>query len=192
MCGSDNMCSYRIVPLTRTWTKPNNNYSIVDEVIDLLNQVFVDCHRFFLKALCFFQVLHLIHERQNICEQIHLPAQSGSNSILENMRRGYSVESYVELVQHIREILPSKPMDALLNISEILMKCCFAVSLLFYKSLFFYNHNNLLLFQFCQILSEDVVVYFQLRCDLRTTTGPTNLRYYRTDTYIIQAAVKFR
>ncbi|KAG7243007.1 hypothetical protein INR49_016773 [Caranx melampygus] len=34
------------------------------------------------------EVLHLIAERRNICNQIHLPAQSGSSQVLKAMRRG--------------------------------------------------------------------------------------------------------
>ncbi|XP_073325045.1 mitochondrial tRNA methylthiotransferase CDK5RAP1-like isoform X2 [Pagrus major] len=34
------------------------------------------------------EVLHLIAERGNICQQIHLPAQSGSSKVLKAMRRG--------------------------------------------------------------------------------------------------------
>jgi tRNA A37 methylthiotransferase MiaB len=43
-------------------------------------------------------LLHLIAERPNVCKQIHVPAQSGSTSVLERMRRGYSRESYLKLV----------------------------------------------------------------------------------------------
>ena len=39
-------------------------------------------------CLCCAQLLYLIRERPNICSQIHLPAQSGSSSMLERMRRG--------------------------------------------------------------------------------------------------------
>lgn len=35
-----------------------------------------------------------------------MPAQSGSSAVLASMRRGYSVEAYLELVQHVREVLP--------------------------------------------------------------------------------------
>ena len=35
-----------------------------------------------------------------------MPAQSGSNSVLERMRRGYTREAYLKLVQRIREIIP--------------------------------------------------------------------------------------
>lgn len=52
-------------------------------------------------------LLYLMKERPNICKQIHLPAQSGSSSVLESMRRGYSREAYLELVEHIRSILPN-------------------------------------------------------------------------------------
>ncbi|XP_061641288.1 CDK5 regulatory subunit-associated protein 1 isoform X2 [Phyllopteryx taeniolatus] len=51
------------------------------------------------------EVLHLIAERENICKQIHLPAQSGSSQVLKAMRRGYTRETYLELVQNIRNII---------------------------------------------------------------------------------------
>lgn len=53
------------------------------------------------------EVLHLISERPNICKQIHLPAQSGNSLVLDRMRRGYTRESYLELVEHIRNLIPS-------------------------------------------------------------------------------------
>lgn len=52
------------------------------------------------------EVLYLIKEKSNICNQLHLPAQSGSTKILENMRRGYSRESYLALVDHVKSIIP--------------------------------------------------------------------------------------
>ncbi|XP_048204974.1 mitochondrial tRNA methylthiotransferase CDK5RAP1 [Perognathus longimembris pacificus] len=58
------------------------------------------------------EVLQLICERDNICKQIHLPAQSGSSRVLAAMRRGYSREAYVELVHHIREIIPGVSLSS--------------------------------------------------------------------------------
>lgn len=52
------------------------------------------------------EVLHLIQERSNICSSLHIPAQSGNSDVLERMRRGYTRESYLELISHIRSILP--------------------------------------------------------------------------------------
>lgn len=51
-------------------------------------------------------LLHLIAERPNICNSIHLPIQSGSNSVLERMRRGYTREAYFDLVEQMRKIIP--------------------------------------------------------------------------------------
>jgi tRNA-2-methylthio-N6-dimethylallyladenosine synthase len=42
----------------------------------------------------------------NICRHLHLPVQSGSTRVLEAMRRRYTRESYLELVDQIRESLP--------------------------------------------------------------------------------------
>jgi tRNA-2-methylthio-N6-dimethylallyladenosine synthase len=38
-----------------------------------------------------------------ICNQIHLPVQSGSTRILREMRRGYTRESYLQLIEKIRK-----------------------------------------------------------------------------------------
>jgi tRNA-2-methylthio-N6-dimethylallyladenosine synthase len=42
-----------------------------------------------------------------VCEHINLPVQSGDDSILEVMRRGYSVDHYRRLIESIRHAAPS-------------------------------------------------------------------------------------
>ncbi|WP_234573151.1 tRNA (N6-isopentenyl adenosine(37)-C2)-methylthiotransferase MiaB [Rhodohalobacter sp. 614A] len=51
-------------------------------------------------------LLHLIAERPNLCNYIHIPAQSGSSTTLERMRRPYTREQYLDLVERMREIIP--------------------------------------------------------------------------------------
>jgi tRNA-2-methylthio-N6-dimethylallyladenosine synthase len=51
-------------------------------------------------------LLHLIAERPNLCNYIHIPAQSGSTSMLERMRRPYTREQYFDLVEKMRDIIP--------------------------------------------------------------------------------------
>lgn len=51
-------------------------------------------------------LLFLMRERPNVCNMIHLPAQSGSTRVLERMRRGYSREAYLACVERIRMIIP--------------------------------------------------------------------------------------
>lgn len=57
-------------------------------------------------------VLHLIAEHANICSQIHLPAQSGSNRILESMNRKYTRESYLALADKIRGTIPGVSLSS--------------------------------------------------------------------------------
>ncbi|KAI1288875.1 CDK5 regulatory subunit associated protein 1 [Mortierella claussenii] len=57
-------------------------------------------------------LLHLMASRPNICSQIHMPAQSGSNAVLSSMRRGYSREAYLELVDTIRSIVPGVALSS--------------------------------------------------------------------------------
>lgn len=52
------------------------------------------------------KVLHTMAAHENICRHIHLPVQSGSNVMLEKMRRKYTREWYLERVARIREIMP--------------------------------------------------------------------------------------
>ena len=48
----------------------------------------------------------IVRNDDNICKYIHLPVQSGSNRILEKMRRRYTREWYLNRVGKIKEILP--------------------------------------------------------------------------------------
>lgn len=52
------------------------------------------------------EVIYTMSEYDNICKHIHLPVQSGSNVMLEKMRRRYTREWYLARVAKIREVLP--------------------------------------------------------------------------------------
>jgi len=43
---------------------------------------------------------------EKLCKHIHLPVQSGSNSILKRMNRKYAIESYLEKIDRLRRIYP--------------------------------------------------------------------------------------
>ena len=51
-------------------------------------------------------VFELIAERSNLCPHLHLPLQSGSDRILDSMKRGHTRAEFVELVTIIRRHLP--------------------------------------------------------------------------------------
>lgn len=51
-------------------------------------------------------LLHLIAVRPNLCNYIHIPAQAGSDSMLERMRRPYTREQYLALIDKMKSIIP--------------------------------------------------------------------------------------
>lgn len=52
------------------------------------------------------ELIETMARHDNICNHIHLPVQSGSDRLLEKMRRRYTAEWYLERVAMIREVLP--------------------------------------------------------------------------------------
>jgi tRNA-2-methylthio-N6-dimethylallyladenosine synthase len=52
------------------------------------------------------EVLHVIAKYHNVCNYIHLPVQSGSTRILQEMNRQHTREEYMELVDKIYKIIP--------------------------------------------------------------------------------------
>lgn len=51
-------------------------------------------------------VVKAIRNNDKICNNIHLPIQAGSNSVLKNMNRRYTREHYLGLIDMIRRYLP--------------------------------------------------------------------------------------
>lgn len=51
-------------------------------------------------------LLAVMASHANICNHIHLPVQSGSNSVLKAMNRKYTREVYLERIAAIRKVIP--------------------------------------------------------------------------------------
>ena len=52
------------------------------------------------------EVIKLISEHQNFCNNIHLPVQSGSDAVLKRMNRKYTRGRYLDLIDTIRKYMP--------------------------------------------------------------------------------------
>lgn len=52
------------------------------------------------------ETLQVIADEPNVCPHIHLPVQSGSNSVLKAMNRKYTREWYLDRISAIRRIIP--------------------------------------------------------------------------------------
>jgi MiaB/RimO family radical SAM methylthiotransferase len=52
------------------------------------------------------ELLSLMAERPNVCNSLHMPAQSGSSTMLERMKRGYTREAYLQLMDDVHSAIP--------------------------------------------------------------------------------------
>ena len=52
------------------------------------------------------ELIEVMAKSKKICKHIHLPLQSGSSRILQQMNRRYNKEQYLELVSKIRKAIP--------------------------------------------------------------------------------------
>src|SRR6185436_11186610 len=53
------------------------------------------------------RLIEAVRDLPRVCKHLHLPVQSGSSRVLKAMRRRYTRESYLELVNEIREAIPT-------------------------------------------------------------------------------------
>jgi tRNA-2-methylthio-N6-dimethylallyladenosine synthase len=57
------------------------------------------------------RVISAMAEVPAVCESLHLPVQSGSTAILQKMRRNYSREHYLGLVEKMRRMMPGMTLS---------------------------------------------------------------------------------
>ncbi|MEM1041873.1 MAG: tRNA (N6-isopentenyl adenosine(37)-C2)-methylthiotransferase MiaB [Bacteroidota bacterium] len=55
---------------------------------------------------CSDALLHVHRERPTVCDFIHLPVQHGNTDVLQRMRRTYTREQYLDLIERARSIVP--------------------------------------------------------------------------------------
>ena len=51
-------------------------------------------------------VIDAVANLDKVCECFHMPFQSGDDEVLQNMRRGYTFESYMKIIDNIRKRAP--------------------------------------------------------------------------------------
>ena len=57
-------------------------------------------------------VLYVMAKYDNICDNVHLPVQSGNTELLEKMNRNYSREWYLDRIAAIKRILPNASISS--------------------------------------------------------------------------------
>ena len=59
-----------------------------------------------------FELLQAVRDLPKCSPYLHVPAQSGSNKVLDLMKRGYTVEEYREMMQRIRQTIPDAAVSS--------------------------------------------------------------------------------
>lgn len=57
-------------------------------------------------------LLDVIASKANVCNHVHIPAQSGNTDMLFRMRRNHTRESYLELIDRIRAKIPGVSLSS--------------------------------------------------------------------------------
>ena len=76
--------------------------SIVNKIDDLERIRFVTSHPKDFSL----EMINAMAENEKVCRYLHLPLQSGSNSILKAMNRRYTYEDYKAKIEQARKIMP--------------------------------------------------------------------------------------
>jgi tRNA-2-methylthio-N6-dimethylallyladenosine synthase len=58
------------------------------------------------------ELIEVFSNLDKVCEHIHLPFQSGSDKVLESMRRGYTKEVYLDKIDRLKKVCPSIAITA--------------------------------------------------------------------------------
>ncbi|MEG2084867.1 MAG: tRNA (N6-isopentenyl adenosine(37)-C2)-methylthiotransferase MiaB [Clostridia bacterium] len=53
------------------------------------------------------EIIDIIAKSKNLCKNIHLPIQSGSNNVLKAMNRHYTKEYYLDIIEEIKQKIPN-------------------------------------------------------------------------------------
>ena len=124
MTGCNNYCTFCIVPYARGKEISRTPESIINEIKDLakrpkvtfpellkiVNEIDgIERIRFLTSHPkdCSDELIDAMASLDKVCENIHLPFQSGSNKILKDMHRVYTREHYLELIRKLKEKVPN-------------------------------------------------------------------------------------
>jgi tRNA-2-methylthio-N6-dimethylallyladenosine synthase len=107
-------------------------------------------------------ILQAMRDLPKVCEYLSLPAQSGSNAVLRRMRRDYTAEQYLELVDKARRMVPgiSLSSDFIVGFSgeteEDHQATLALIERIRYKNIFMFKYSNRPNTKADRVLPDDV------------------------------------
>jgi len=76
--------------------------SLIDKIDGIKRIRFITSHPKDLSD----KLIKAMAELPKVCESLHLPIQSGSDSVLQNMKRGYTSGEYLKNIDKVKEAIP--------------------------------------------------------------------------------------
>lgn len=117
-------------------------------------------------------LIEVIKSNHNICKQIHMPAQSGNSKVLKDMRRYYTREAYIELVDFIRSKIPRVALS-----SDFITGFCGETEAEFKDTLSLLEQVKFdVAFLFMYSMREKTHAYHNLKDDVDPTTKKRRLQ----------------
>jgi tRNA-2-methylthio-N6-dimethylallyladenosine synthase len=89
--------------------KPNlaDLFARLDQIDGIERIRFLTSHPKFMTQ----EIIQAVADVPKVCEHINLPVQAGDDEILDEMRRQYSRQDYIDLVGRIREAMPEVALN---------------------------------------------------------------------------------
>ncbi len=97
------------IPITNGQSNPKFKIKNFPKIIRMVNDISGDFQIKFLTSHpkdMSDELIETIAECKKVSREIHLPIQSGDNTILKKMNRGYTVNHYKSLIKKIRKAIP--------------------------------------------------------------------------------------
>jgi tRNA-2-methylthio-N6-dimethylallyladenosine synthase len=103
-----NVNSYGLAEGTGMRRKHLPGYPSFAELIRMVGRIGIPRVRFVTSHPVNFddEIIEALADTPAVCRYIHLPVQSGSNTVLKRMAREYTREFYLDRVRRVRELLP--------------------------------------------------------------------------------------
>jgi len=107
-------------------------------------------------------LLCAVRDLPKVARYLHVPAQSGCNEVLRRMKRGYTVEQYLDMLARVRELVPECAVS-----SDFIVGFCGETEASFERSLWLVRHarfKNSFIFKYSprdgtkarELLADDV------------------------------------
>ncbi len=112
--GCNNFCTFCIIPWARGLMRSRDPEKVVEQAQQLVDAPLLgalELNRLRISSIEASQltdeVIDVINDSNKIVRHLHIPIQSGSDTVLKRMRRKYTMEFFESRIIKLKEIMPN-------------------------------------------------------------------------------------